>query len=128
MANSGQDANEEEKGGLLGLLNTGTGEEADPSAAEEVITAADNTKVNVNANNSENVNEDITEEDEVLDALFKKPKRKKKRTDVMSMRGIYFEDEVVKVFDAEGAKNPKGWKSALVNNLVKREFKRRGLL
>lgn len=100
--------------------------------------AQNDDNVNVNVNEDENKNDNVNDEkdndlvfennvnsDDILNDLLAP---KKKKGDTHEMRGIYFEKEVVRIMDKLARNNSKGFKSALVNEAVKRVLREKGYM
>lgn len=80
----------------------------------------DDVKIDVNDNNSNEVKETLT-----LDELFEGSKSK---VQTHTLKGFYLEMEVAAAIDRISKGKSRGFKSQLVNEILKKELKMRGLL
>lgn len=78
---------------------------------------------NININNNKENNIDDENKDGVYDELYEKIELKNQPKDkTHKFRGYYLENEVVKVIDEITKGMPKGYKSDLVNDILKGYF------
>lgn len=97
-------------------------EEETPNHAAAAIAVAEEEK-----EEAENPPTLLDEADLVLDALLNPSKNKDKKEPPRSMKGIYFEDAVLKNLIRLQGKHGKGFQSSFVNEAVKKELVARGL-